>query len=580
MKTKQKPLNVQRTLALAEKHLRRDEFDQAQEYYSAILEKFPKNNRAQEGLGALRQKQAKLERPELTQAMVDRMFAQRAEGKLIEALTEARLLSTAYPEEPVLHNFLATCYFETEQLDHAREACKRALKAYPDYPEAHLNISIAYRLSGQYELALTHIRRAIALRPAYVAAHTNLGLLLDLMNQTDEAIESLKKALEINPNAADVYNNLGGIYRFAGEPEKAAECFARSIELNPNVAEVHCNLSDLVTYSAGDPRIGQMETLLAKPGQSPKDRFPLGFALAKAYEDTGDTERSFETLVKANGLRKETYPFDIEDTRQQIEAIKACFEDGPLPVVDTPAPASRKKPIFIVGLPRSGTTLVEQIIASHSTVHGAGELHRIGELMNRIVPLDPLSPPVDEIDDATLLRARDAYLQRLHDLGVEEDIITDKMPLNFKWVGFLVAMFEGVRIVHVKRDPMATCFSMFKRRFAGAGNGFAYDLDDLADYHAIYSDIMAFWQEHFGENILTLNYEALTEYQESETRQLLEFLGLDWEDQCLEFHQTDRSVRTASGEQVRRKMYTGSSDVWKAYERQLEPLRERLAISG
>lgn len=578
MKPQKNKLNVQRSLKLADGHAQKNAFDLARATYGDILEKFPKNSRAIAGLNAVRQREARVQRPELTQAIVDQMFAMRTQGHLQEALAEARLLSTAHPHEAVLHNFLATCYFETSNNDAAREACKRALVANPDYPEAHLNMSIALRTSGQYAQALTHVQKAIKLRPAYVAAFTNQGLLLELMNQPERAIESLKLAVEMDPEYADGFNNLGGVYRFVGQSAKAAECFEKSLAINPNVAEVHCNLSDLKTYVRGDPQIQQMQDLLAKPGLDPDDRFPLGFALSTAFEDIGDLDQSFDTLLQANRDRKAVYPYDTAEMKWHFDAIKEPFADGKLSAVNRPVHPSEIQPIFIVGLPRSGTTLVEQIISSHSQVYGAGELDKIGVLMSRMVPSSPLVPAPEALSPENLARSRDEYLARLQELAVPEKIITDKMPLNFKWVGYLAAMFKDVRIVHIKRDPMATCWSMFKRRFASKGNGFAYDLDDLADYHALFEDLMEFWNDLVPDNILTVNYESLTQNQEAETRRLIGFLGLEWEDACLNFHQSSRSVRTASAEQVRQKMYTGSSQDWKKFERHLQPLAKRLKL--
>jgi len=576
MAAKPKSLNVQRTLGVAESHLRRGAFDLARDQYQTVLDRFPKNGRAAAGLAKLKQKQARAARPELTQQMVEQVFARRAGGDLSGALAEAQLLATAYPDEAVLQNFLATCYFETRQHDRAFEACKLALKARPDYPEAHLNISISYRTGGKFDLALGHNRKAISLRPNYVAAHTNLGMLLDLMNRPTEALESLLRAVEIDPNAHDAHNNLGGVYRFLGETEKAAAAFARALELDPDATEVHCNLSDLRTYQPEDPQIAQMERLLEKTGQSDKDRFPLGFALAKAYEDIADTGRAFDMLLRANAMRKSAYPFDIADVRAHFSAIRTHFADGPLPVVLTP-PKSRKQPVFVVSLPRSGTTLIEQILASHPAVFGAGELGAMDDVMNRLVPPDPFAMAEEDVTTVSLTKARDSYLKRLDDLGVPETMITDKMPSNFRWVGFIVAMFQGAKIIHIDRDPMATMWSMFKRRFAGEAHGYAYDLDDLAEYHELFRELMDFWHERMPDNLLRVNYEALTRDQEAETRRILEFLGLDWDERCLRFHETDRAVRTASGEQVRRKMYAGSSEAWKAYAEQLEPWRARLA---
>ncbi len=192
----------------------------------------------------------------------------------------------------------------------------------------------------------------------------------------------------------------------------------------------------------------------------------------------------------------------------------------------------------------------------------------------------PNKTVADTLDELKLEKKRTSYLKQLNSYDVNEQIITDKLPLNFRWVGFIVAMFPNAKIIHVKRDTMAVCWSMFKRRFAARGNGFAYDLDDLAHYVHQCQKLMDFWIARYPENVLTVDYDILTENQKDETARMLDFLGLYWEEQCMSFEENKRSVRSASAEQVRQKMYTGSSQAWKTYEQFLKPLQEKLATTA
>ena len=228
-------------------------------------------------------------------------------------------------------------------------------------------------------------------------------------------------------------------------------------------------------------------------------------------------------------------------------------------------------PIFVLGMPRSGTTLVEQVLASHSRVFGAGEL----ELLESAVAAHGSTEIPPSIDSFT--RIRDAYRQGLAKLGVAEAFVTDKMPLNFRWIGYICTALPEARIVHVQRDARATCWSCFKHYFSSRGNGFASDLRDVARYYRLYADLMAFWHDRFPGRIHDLSYEALTEHQEDQTRSLLAYLGLDWEDACLAFHLAERSVQTASATQVRQRLYQGSSEAWRRYEAHLGPMLEVLA---
>jgi hypothetical protein len=223
-------------------------------------------------------------------------------------------------------------------------------------------------------------------------------------------------------------------------------------------------------------------------------------------------------------------------------------------------------------MPRSGTTLVEQILASHSQVHGAGELATASRILTPYLDAFAASsePGIDARDFAHI---GEEYLRELDHLAGDAPVVTDKMPGNFRWIGFLLMALPGARIINVRRNPAATCWSMYRQPFR---NGFTNDLADLGVYYGLYEELMSFWRDAVGDRIYDLDYETLTENQEQETRKLLEYCGLAWEDTCLEFHTTRRAVRTPSGSQVRKKMYTGSSEAWRRYEAHLGPLLSSL----
>ena len=303
--------------------------------------------------------------------------------------------------------------------------------------------------------------------------------------------------------------------------------------------------------------------------------------MAKASEDIKDYEVSFNYLVEGNRLRKKELNYTIDTDRRLFSKIKDIFVRGDSTPGDITNEQASISPIFIVGMPRSGTTLVEQILASHSKVHGAGEL----EVMNKIVApvLSNIVEHNGNLETKTLsteqaITIRDNYLKALTALIVPEKIITDKMPINFQWVGFILSAFPHAKIIHLNRDPRAVCWSIYKHNFTskGNGNGYAYDLDDLVEFYKLYTDLMSFWHEQYPSRIYDIGYEALTENQEEETRNLLEYCDLEWENQCLDFHKTKRAVKTASSVQVRKSMYQGSSEAWRKYEEWLQPLIDNL----
>ena len=229
-------------------------------------------------------------------------------------------------------------------------------------------------------------------------------------------------------------------------------------------------------------------------------------------------------------------------------------------------------------MPRSGTSLVEQIIASHHAVYGAGELNTLANLIFPIVKNQPTHN--NSLSEKTFLSIRQQYLDSLSRFNVSENVITDKMPLNFRYIGFILSAFPEAKIVHLKRDAMATCWSIYKHFFKAKGNGWAYNMGDLAEFYELYIDLMAFWHQLYSDKIYDLCYEDLTTNQEEETRKLLEYCELDWDENCLNFHTSKRVVKTASASQVRQKMYQGSSKAWKKHEAYLQPLIKALSSYG
>jgi tetratricopeptide (TPR) repeat protein len=323
-----------------------------------------------------------------------------------------------------------------------------------------------------------------------------------------------------------------------------------------------------------------MQSLHTDSGSVEKDRMQLSYALAKAYEDLGEFDKSFNYLEQGNRLRHKELNYNISNDIRLVTKIKDIFSAGSLALDVSPGRNNALiHPLFIVGMPRSGTSLAEQILASHSQVYGAGELETMGKLVYLILsdmPDQNVTQDSNKITRNEIYSVRDGYLQALTALGVPEKTVTDKLPLNFLFIGFILSAFPEAKIIHLNRDSRATCWSIYRHYFTGKGNGYAYDMGDLAEFYKLYIGLMSFWRERFSDSIYDLYYEKLTENQEQETRKLLQFCGLQWEEQCLDFHQTKRAVKTASNAQVRKQMYQGSSEAWRKYERHLQPLIKEL----
>lgn len=330
------------------------------------------------------------------------------------------------------------------------------------------------------------------------------------------------------------------------------------------------NLVHANSWRERNDSLAQMEALYGKLDPASNEGIVLGFALAKIYDDLGEIDGAFNMLQKVNAHHRSGKTDTIEDARDTISRVRQLFSSQQVKQFDHD---SNPKPIFVLGMPRSGTTLVEQILASHSQVHGGGELKFMGEWCFGFLKLQ------QERGDI-LLNDYLGELQRHYHAGISslsnKRFVSDKMPVNFLWLGFILAAFPNARIVHTQRDAMATCWSIYKTPFAGSSNGYSCSLDDIGEFYQLYVQLMQFWNDMFPGKIYGLNYERLTIDQRKETRKLLAFCDLDWEPQCLAFHKNTREVTTASWAQVKRPMYQGSSESWRRFEKHLDPLKEKI----
>jgi tetratricopeptide (TPR) repeat protein len=367
--------------------------------------------------------------------------------------------------------------------------------------------------------AIEYFGRAIDIDPSFYKAHLNIANSLGDIGRAEEAIDHYGKVIELEPDLAKAYTNLATLYISLGERDRAYEILAMQIDRGSKSVETYSILSRIHRYQKNDPLIEQMESLLEEITSS-DDRADLLFALSKAYRDIGSHSRSFDLLQQANRLQASSREFDIDDYIERFATIKRLFESDlePLPTVE-----SHREPIFIVGMPRSGTTLVEQIISSHSSVYGAGELTYMGDIADEILKQKSLT-------QESIRYIRDEYMRRVGEIGFDEAIFTDKMPQNFESIGFILSALPNAKIVHLERDPMAVCWSMYQLNFPSEGLGYSNDLDSLAHFYHMHEDMMAFWRAKYPDRIYDISYERHTTPQEEESRGLLEYCGLEWED--------------------------------------------------
>jgi len=489
-----------------------------------------------------------------------------------KALNSYRRALAINPDYDDALNNIGIIYQEMGQLDEAIKYYKKVITINPEHSEANNNLGACHAGLGQFDAAVKNYGKAIAINPNYDEAYFNLGITLYELGQSDEALNSYKQALIINPDYSDAYNNIGVILEELGKLDEAFSSYIHALAIDPENTEFHRNLASMKNYKKGDSQLLQMQSLLSADNLSQSERIQLCFALAKAYADLGEKDKLFKVLNEGNQLRKEELNYLVEKDLNNHSLFRKVFISS-IENSSTYVPLTFS-PIFIVGMPRSGTTLVEQIISSHHKVYGAGELSTLDSLIAPI--MNDYVIHNKSLSEKKIFSIRQGYSNNISNLNLSENIITDKMPTNFKNIGFILKAFPEAKIIHLKRDAMATCWSIYQLYFPDKSMGFPYNMEDLGRFYNSYNEMMAFWHELFPNKIYDISYEDLTTCQEEETRKLLEYCELEWDENCLNFHKNKRAVKTASSSQVREKMYQGSSEAWKKYKTQLKPLLNSL----
>jgi len=493
-------------------------------------------------------------------------------GQTDVALNSYKQALSINPDYADAHNNLGIIHHEMGQLDEAIKCYEKTIAINPENAEAHNNLGVTLNKLTQFHEAINCYGQALAINPNYDESYFNLGTTLYELGRNDEALNSYKQTLIINPDYADAYNNIGNILQELGQFDEAFSNYVYALAIDPDNAEFHRNLALMKNYKKGDTQVIKMQSLLSDDNLSKSERIQLCFALAKAYDDLGEKDELFKILNQGNYLRKDELNYSIEKDLNNHSLFRKMFVSN---IENSSSYDSLSiRPIFIVGMPRSGTTLVEQIISSHHKVHGAGELNALDNLIAPI--MNNYSTHNNSLSEKNFLSIRQGYSKKLSNLNVIESVITDKMPTNFKNIGFILKAFPEAKIIHLKRDAMAICWSIYQRYFPAEGIGFAYDMEDLGEFYNSYTEMMTFWHELFPNQIYDISYEDLTTNQEQETKKLLEYCELDWDKNCLNFHKNKRAVKTSSSFQVKEKMYQGSSDVWTKYKTQLKPLIDSL----
>lgn len=500
------------------------------------------------------------------------------QGRLNDAASNFLQAISLKPDYVEAFINLGVVFKDQGKLDEAVSSFNKAIAFKPSFAMTHYNLGNVLKQQGKLDDAIASFRRAISVEPNYYEAHYNLGVVLQAQGKLEDAVESYHKALSLQPGLAEAYNNSAMIFNELGEMDKAVTYFKKALSLKPTYAEAYKNLSLIVRHTENNDDIREMEDIFNNIQDIPdKDRSTLGFALGKAFEDLGDYSKAFTYILQANSLKRGLYKYSIQNDRDFFERIRKTFTSDFFSLNHGSGIRDRV-PIFILGMPRSGTTLVEQILASHQLVFGAGELEILAELITvfcRDEKAIKFPECVVNLDKTSFGRMGSEYIAKIKKYSNHAEFITDKMPYNFLYIGLIKTILPNAKIIHCVRDPMDNCYSIFKTGFT-RDNSYAYDMTELGQYYNLYRNLMAHWEKVLPGFMYTIRYEEVVANQRRQTENLLHFCELSWDDACLSFYNTERRVSTASLAQVRQPIYNDSVELWKRYENQLEPLRKEI----
>jgi tetratricopeptide (TPR) repeat protein len=560
----------------------------AEALYRAVIERDPDHVRALFNLGLVRVRQGALDdavdlfgealrrRPDFPEAENALGIALRLSRRHEEALAHYARALAIRPDYAEAENNIGLTLHALGRGTEALPHYQRAISLKPGYAEAENNFGAALRSLHCYDEAVTHYRRAVADRPGSAAAHNNLGVALQLVGRHDEALAQAEQALALMPDFPEAHQGRGTVLRTLGRLDEARRELERAIALAPRKAEFYRSLAEAKRFTKGDPHCAMIEALARDMASlSEEERIHLHFALGKVCGDLGEHERAFSHLVEGNALKRRQTVYDEEMVLARLDSTRALFSAEVIGERTGQGDPSTL-PVFILGMPRSGTTLVEQMLASHPEVYGAGEL---SDFERVVVGLGgPDGVPAD-IGGEELRRIGAGYVARMAPLAPWARRITDKMPANFRYAGLIHLALPNARIVHMRRDPVDTCLSCFSILFGG-DQPFAYDLGELGRYYRAYQRLMEHWRAVLPPGVMIeVEYETLVGDFEPEARRILAHCGLEWNEACLDFHQTERPVHTASSVQVRQPIYLSSVGRWRPEAEALRPLLDALAAS-
>jgi Flp pilus assembly protein TadD len=497
------------------------------------------------------------------------------QGQLPKAEQIYRQILDKVPGQPLVCARLAMLLQQTGRAGDALPLLSLAIKALPqEFDLLMQGVSVATAL-GENVLAEHWLRQAIELKPKSAEAHEQLAGVLIACHKEKEALQVCKTLIKLAPKNANAYNLKGLALSRLGDTDKGYSSFQKSLKLNPGQIAV---IRNLILYGKGrkepllDNLIPQLEDKVSLPQQAPPVRMNIAYILSMYYERAKNTAKAFRYLKLGNDINRQSNPYEHQQTEQQFALLTEAFDKALLSEIADKA-LDDASPIFILGMPRSGTTLIEQILSSHSEVGAEGEIIDLRDCFTKHEGVLNVQLPLGDRVAECIASARD-YIDRVRERQ-NHTYFTDKMPYNFMLVGLILAALPKAKIIHCTRDPLETCFSIYKQNFAGS-HSYTNELTELGQYYNSYRGLMSYWEGISEGRIYEANYEAMVDDSEAQISQLLAYCGLESQEACFEFHKNKRAVRTASVAQVRQPIYKDAMKASTPYAKQLAPLAEEL----
>jgi tetratricopeptide (TPR) repeat protein len=640
LKNQKEIMTPKELLLKANKAIKADNLILATELFSKILNQFPKHSAAKAGLNKIKKLNA-ISLPSRVQDELNVVINTVQSGDFKTALDLAQNLTIKDPNNAIVYNIIGISYINLQKPGKAIPNFKTALRLNKKYNEARCNLGSALLLTGNTDEAIIQLERTLEENPKNLIAWNSLGNAKKSKNSVGEAKKAFKQALFLDPSYLNALNSYGVLLSQDGEYKKSIKQFESALEISstdmeiftnylnalaaddqtekaiqllkesstqvsrsprlqllmaelqarignleksidlltklirqePNYFEAYRLLSSVHKFKESDEIIVKMEEIYNTKTLNVNDTIQLGFSLGKAFHDIGEYDKAFYAYKRANQSRRQELIYDSNKFNQTIADVKKTLNRKWINTVKNLGDKSTK-PIFILGMNRSGTTLVEQILSSHSKVTGGGEIPFLNRFCFKM--FNNLESWKDFNSNSLTVK----YLEQLNLIDEHAPHVTDKMPLNFAWIGLIKAILPNAKIIHLIRNPMDTCLSNYRNNFDSAGNGFAYDQKELANFYHQYRQLMHHWYSLFPNEIFRCDYDKLVSNQEDLSKSMIDYCNLSWEPGVLEFHKNKRTIQTASIGQVRSKIYKSSVSGWERYEKHLKPMYRILDQSG